>query len=191
VRVRLYDLLDNTDFVEGHDISSLEAYIDKEAVLASDNDLADGTTDDDGRFVIDAPPGAFLAVAARVECSAGFAGFDEETGVLDLSTLILPSFDSGLRFSIPTFVLACATPPDVGEDGNSEECPPFEPELPEVTCDAASCTAAGGACEDGACVITCSVATCTATGGTCFLGDCVQLPTCNEVTCAEAGGRRR
>ncbi len=44
VRVRLYDLLDNTDFVEGHDISSLEAYIDKQAALESDNDLADGMT---------------------------------------------------------------------------------------------------------------------------------------------------
>src|SRR5690349_16176231 len=38
VTVKLFDLLDNTDFVEGSDIRSLEAYIDKEAVLASDND---------------------------------------------------------------------------------------------------------------------------------------------------------
>ena len=188
VRVRLYDLLDNTDFVEGHDITSLEAYIDKQAVLESDNDLADATTDGEGRFAIEAPPGAFLAVATHVECSAGFAGFDEETGVLDLSTLITPSFDDGLRFAIPTFVLACATAPEVGEDGNTEECPPFEPELPEVACDATSCVEAGGRCEDDACVFACSVATCAESGGSCFFGECVQPRTCDEAACAEAGG---
>jgi hypothetical protein len=188
VRVRLYDLLDNTDFVEGHDITSLEAYIDKEAVFESDNDLADATTDEEGRFVIEAPPGAFLAVAVHVQCSAGFAGFDEETGVLDLSTLITPSFDNGLEFEIPEFVLACATPPEVGEDGNTDECPPFEPELPEVTCDATSCEEAGGSCEDDECVFSCAVATCDETGGSCVLGECVQPVTCNAEACADAGG---
>jgi hypothetical protein len=188
VRVRLYDLLDNTDFVEGHDIGSLEAYIDKQAVLESDNDLAEATTDDDGDFLIEAPPGAFLAVASHVACSAGFAGFDEETGVLDLGTLITPTFDNGLRFSIPTFVLACATPPEVGEDGNTEECPPFEPELPEVTCDAASCSEAGGTCQEDACIFTCAVATCTESGGSCIDGECIQPPSCDEAQCAEAGG---
>jgi hypothetical protein len=188
VRVRLYDLLDNTDFVEGHDISSLEAYIDKQAVLESDNDLAEATTGDDGCFRIEAPPGAFLAVAVHAECSAGFAGFDEETGVLDLSTLITPSFDDGLEFDIPDFVVACATPPEVGPDGNTDECPPFEPELPEPSCDETLCVAAGGTCDGAACVVTCSMTACAETGGTCVLGSCVQPETCDEDACAAAGG---
>ena len=44
VTVRLYDLLDNTDFVGGSDIAALEAYIDREAVLASNNDVASTVT---------------------------------------------------------------------------------------------------------------------------------------------------
>lgn len=188
VRVRIYDLLDNTHFVEGHDISSLEAYIDRAAILESDNDLADAVTDDDGHFLIDdVPPSAFLAVAFHASCSAGFAGFDEETGILDLSTLITPDFDNGLRFEIPGFVLACATEPEVGPDGNTDECPPFEPEVPDVTCDADTCAAAGGECDGDACVVTCTEASCAATGGTCEAGECVP-PACNEGACTDAGG---
>ena len=93
VTVRLYDLLDNTDFVEGSDIESLEAYIDREAVLASGNDVASAVTDEQGRITFDVLPSAFLAVATKDTCSAGFAGFDEETGVLNLDTLIKPRLD--------------------------------------------------------------------------------------------------
>src|SRR5687768_1652050 len=42
--IRLYNLLENTDFVEGGDLTSLEAYIDKEAVLASNNSVATAQT---------------------------------------------------------------------------------------------------------------------------------------------------
>jgi hypothetical protein len=156
VTVRLYSLLDNTSFVEGSDLGSLEAYIDREAVLASDNDVGSAVTDASGRVEFDVLPSAFLAVATKDTCSAGFAGFDEETGVLNLDTLIKPRFKDGLSFSIPTFALACAEPPPVvGPEGNNEEeAPPFVPEVPEVTCDTAFCEAAGGECDGEACVIT-------------------------------------
>ena len=167
VTVRLYDLLDNTDFVEGSDIAALEAYIDREAVLASDNDLASVVTRADGSFSFDVRASAFLAVATKDTCSAGFAGFDEATGVLSLDTLIKPHFDKGLDFSIPTFVIACAAPPEVGPDGNTKEAPPFEPEPPPLpTCDAETCGAAGGHCDAEACVITCPADTCAMSGGT-------------------------
>src|SRR6187549_1186363 len=42
--VRLYGLLDNTSFVEGGDVESASAYIDREAVLASNNTLGTGQT---------------------------------------------------------------------------------------------------------------------------------------------------
>jgi hypothetical protein len=188
VRVRIYDLLDNTHFVEGSDIGSAEAYIDREAVLESDNDVGDARTGEDGRFVIeDVTPSAFLAVATHEACAAGFAGFDDETGVLNLDTLITPSFDDGLRFPIPGFVLACATAPEVGPDGNSEEAPPVDPELPIVTCDEDSCAAAGGACEGEACVLTCTAASCGASGGSCVDGECV-LPACDSSACGDLGG---
>ncbi len=151
--VRLYSLLDNTDFVEGSDITSAEAYIDREAVLASGNWLATGETGDDGRFEMDAIPQAFLAVAVKDGCSAGFAGFDEETGVLNVDTLITPNLEDGLNFEIEAFVLACASPPEVGPDGNSADAPPFEPPPNVVTCDAATCEAAGGSCDADTCVI--------------------------------------
>ena len=65
-RVRIYDLLDNTHFVEGSDIASAEAYIDRAAVLESDNDVGSARTGDDGRFVIEeVTPSAFLAVATQ------------------------------------------------------------------------------------------------------------------------------
>src|SRR5690349_13433958 len=53
VTVRLYDLTDNQDFVVGHDVSSAEAYIDKDAVLGSDNFVASADTGDDGSFRIE------------------------------------------------------------------------------------------------------------------------------------------
>jgi hypothetical protein len=65
VTVRLYDLLDNSDFVEGSDITALEAYIDREAVLASDNDVASGVTEADGGFRFEVRASAFLAVAIK------------------------------------------------------------------------------------------------------------------------------
>jgi len=187
-RVRIYDLLDNTHFVEGSDIASAEAYIDRAAVLESDNDVGSARTGDDGRFVIEeVTPSAFLAVATQGGCAAGFAGFDEETGILNLDTLITPVLDDGLSFPIPGFVLACATAPDVGPDGNSEEAPPVEPELPIVTCDSDSCTAVGGTCEEETCVLTCTAASCSAGGGSCVDGACVP-PACDASACAAAGG---
>jgi len=189
VTVRLYDLLDNTDFVEGSDITELEAYIDREAVLASDNDVASALTEADGSFTFEVRASAFLAVATKDGCSASFAGFDEETGVLNLDTLITPRFEDGIGFSIPTFVVACAEPPEVGPDGNSEEAPPFEPEPPAPpTCDAEMCGAAGGHCEAEACVITCPAETCTLSGGSCVEGECIVPPACDATACAAAGG---
>jgi hypothetical protein len=188
--VRLYNLLDNTDFVEGSDLGSLEAYIDREAVLASDNDVGSAVTDAQGRVTFEVLPSAFLAVATSATCSAGFAGFEEETGVLNLDTLIKPRLKDGLSFSIPTFVLACQTPPEVvGPVGNTEECPPFEPEPPPPpTCDVAMCTAAGGECDGEACVITCAPEMCEQSGGSCVDGECVVPPSCDATACAEAGG---
>ncbi|HMI90212.1 MAG TPA: hypothetical protein VK509_02560, partial [Polyangiales bacterium] len=112
------------------------------------------------------------------------------TGVLSLSTLIKPSFKNGLSFSVPEFVLACAEPPaEVAPEGNTEECPPFEPEPPPPpTCDSAMCVAAGGHCEGQACVITCAVASCEESGGSCVEGECVVPPTCNVSACSSAGG---
>lgn len=187
--VRLYSLLDNTDFVTGGNLGSLEAYIDREAVLGSDNDVRSGVTKADGRFSFKTLPSAFLAVATQATCSAGFAGFDEQTGVLNLSTLIKPSFKNGLTFSIPTFVLACAEPPDVGPDGNSDASPPFEPDPPPPpSCDSAMCMAAGGSCKDDACVITCVAESCTQSGGSCVAGACVVPPKCDATACVAAGG---
>jgi hypothetical protein len=185
--VRLYNLLDNTDFVEGSDISSAEAYIDREAVLASTNTVDTTQTGDDGRFVFDGlAPTAFLAVATSEACTAGFAGFDEETGVLNVDTLITPHFDNGLSFEIPAFVVACATAPDVGPDGNSSEAPVYEPPG-SIPCDAATCMAAGGTCAGGACQISCSRASCAESGGTCVAGECT-LPACDAAACGNAGG---
>src|SRR4051812_14218579 len=111
--VRLYGLLENTDFVEGGDVRSSRAYIDREAVLVSGNTLATGETEADGRFKLSAIPNAFLAVVAKEDCSPGFAGFDEATGVLSLDTLISPNLSGGLNFELPTFKVTCATPPEV------------------------------------------------------------------------------
>jgi len=150
--VRLYGLLDNTEFVEGHDVRSGRAYIDREAVLASGNTLATGETDVDGSFKLSAIPNAFLAVVAKEDCSPAFAGFDEATGVLSVDTLISPNFSGGLNFEIPAFKVTCATPPEVNEQGNADDAPAFEPPPSVVSCDAASCQAAGGTCSGETCV---------------------------------------
>ncbi len=185
--VRLYSLLGNTDFVEGSDISSAEAYIDREAVLASSNWLATAQTGSDGRFEMGAIPQAFLAVAVKEGCSAGFAGFDEETGVLNVDTLITPNLEDGLNFEVDGFVLACATPPEVGPDGNGPDAPPFDPPLNAVTCDVETCTAAGGNCENESCVLACVAEVCAAAGGTCTDGVCA-MDACDEAACAATGG---
>src|SRR5690349_7882118 len=52
--VRLFDLLDNTAFVEGGDVASATAYIDREAVLGSTHSVAEGTTGDDGQVALEA-----------------------------------------------------------------------------------------------------------------------------------------
>lgn len=189
--VRLFALLDNTDFVEDTDVGSLEALIDKEAVLASDNDLRSAVTKADGKFSFKALPNAFLAVAIHENCSAGFAGFEEETGVLNAGTLIKPSFKNGLSFSVPTFELACADPPPVVEPevGNTPECPPFEPEPPPPpVCTADSCPGAFGHCVEGSCVITCTQESCGESGGSCTAGECVVPPKCDATACGHAGG---
>jgi hypothetical protein len=176
--VRLYNLLDNTQFVEGSDITSAEAYIDREAVLASSNTMKTAQTGDDGRFRMGAIPTAFLAVATKEGCTAGFAGFDEDTGVLNVDTLIKP--DLGEGFLIPTFVLACATAP-------SGEAPTFEPPGAVVACDEQSCATAGGSCAGDTCVLTCSADACAAAGGTCMAGVCT-MASCDATACAAAGG---
>jgi uncharacterized protein YfaP (DUF2135 family) len=184
--VRLYDLAQNRNFVTGSDINAAQAYVDKDAVFASTNVVTSAQTAADGTFRITGVfPSAFFAVASREDCSAGFAGFDEETGILNVNTLITP--DLGLDFAVPTFELACATPPEVGPDGNSPDAPPFEPPAPDVVCDADTCAAAGGDCEEGACVVACAPARCLESGGLCVDGACV-LPACNAATCAELGG---
>jgi hypothetical protein len=81
VSVRLYGLLDNTHFVEGSDIQSAQAYINRDAVLASSNTVASGETGADGRFELSAIPNAFLAAVVKDGCSPAFAGFDDATGV--------------------------------------------------------------------------------------------------------------
>jgi hypothetical protein len=144
--VRLYGLLDNTDFVEGGDIRSAEAYIDREAVLASRDTVATGETDADGRFELGAIPNAFLAVAVKDGCSPSFAGFDEATGVLNFNTLLTPTISGGVDFDIPSFAVACATPPEVSEDGSGPDAPAFDPPVATVSCDTVSCEAAGGTC---------------------------------------------
>ncbi|HEU4407184.1 MAG TPA: hypothetical protein VFS43_18080 [Polyangiaceae bacterium] len=189
--VKLYSLLENTNFVEGSDIRSAEAYIDRERVLASNNTVATATTGADGRFKMKTLPSAFLAVVTKEGCSAGFAGFDEETGVLNVDTLITPNFEGSVNFEIPTLVIACAAPPPVvdPDEGNTPDAPPYDPPVtPPPACDAAACAAAGGACQGPTCVITCVPADCTAAGGTCTGGVCV-APGCVPATCQAAGGQ--
>lgn len=184
--VLLYDLVANTDFVEGGDVRAQEAYIDREAILGADGALDTATTGEDGTFTFDGVfPSALLAVATKTGCTAGFAGFDEETGVLSLETLIKP--DADLNFAVPTFVLACATAPEVGPDGNTPDAPAFDPPTTPPACDDATCAAAGGACDAGACVLTCQETTCSAGGGTCENGVCV-VAACGA-ECVDAGGR--
>jgi hypothetical protein len=185
--VRLYTLLDNTHFVEGGDVRSGRAYIDRAAVLASVNSVSAGETGPDGRFHLGAIPNAFLAVVTKAGCSAGFAGFDEQTGVLNADTLITPSIGDALKFEIPGFVIACATPPAVGPEGNSPAAPAFEPPPANVTCDPSQCGAAGGTCEGSTCALKCDAAKCTAAGGTCTAGRCA-TPTCDVNGCQTAGG---
>ncbi len=187
VTVDLFHLIANTGFVEGGNIEAGEAYIDRKAILASDNAARTTKTGADGKFKIDGVfPDAFLAVARKKGCTSDFAGFDENTGVLSLDTLITP--DGGLDFAVPTFILACETPPaNVGPDGNTDEAAPFEPPTDPAMCDADICTAAGGSCVESDCVFTCQEASCNACGGTCESGACV-LPSCDATACGAAGG---
>jgi hypothetical protein len=187
-RVKIFGLLEHTDFVEGGDAMSGQAYIDKAAIIASDGERDSANTDDDGNFEIkNIAPGAFLALAEKDGCTAGFAGFDPETGILSTDTLITPSFAHGIDFDVPEFTIACATPPEVGPDGNSDDAPPYVPPDPVITCDATTCSAAGGSCDGDACTITCSAESCAASGGTCEGGACV-LPVCSASTCEADGG---
>jgi hypothetical protein len=152
VTVRLYGLLENTEFVQGGDVWSATAYIDRDAVLASSNTVARGETGADGRFELSAIPNAFLAAVVKDGCSPAFAGFDDATGVLNVNTLLTPNFSDGLNFVIPDFVVACATPPEVNDEGNSADAPAYEPPPATVSCDPAICQAAGGTCTADTCV---------------------------------------
>jgi hypothetical protein len=185
--VRLYGLLDNTDFVEGSDVRSASAYINRDAILASSNTVASGETAADGRFKLSAIPNAFLAAVVKDGCSPAFAGFDEATGVLNVNTLLTPNISGGLNFVIPDFVVACATPPEVSDEGNGPDAPPYEPPPATVTCDPTSCEAAGGTCTGDTCVSTCVAESCQAAGGTCVAGACA-TPACDATACAAEGG---
>ncbi|MEO8178616.1 MAG: hypothetical protein ABI895_07275 [Deltaproteobacteria bacterium] len=185
--VRLYGLLENTNFVEGGDVYSAQAYIDRDAVLASNNTLTQGETKEDGSFKLSAIPNAFFAVVLKDTCSPGFAGFDDETGVLNVDTLITPNLRGGLNFEIPRFKVTCATPPDVSDEGNASDAPVFDPPPATVSCDAAACGASGGTCVEDTCVATCVAASCAAAGGSCVGGACV-APTCDPSACQAAGG---
>jgi hypothetical protein len=187
VSVRLYGLLENTDFVEGGDVESASAYINRDAVLASSNTVTTGETAGDGRFELRAIPNAFLAAVVKDGCSPAFAGFDEATGVLNVNTLLTPNFNDGLNFVIPDFVVACATPPVVNDEGNGPDAPPYEPPPATVTCDPTSCEAAGGTCTADTCVSTCVAESCQAAGGTCVAGACA-TPACDAAACAAEGG---
>jgi hypothetical protein len=187
VTIRLFALSDNTNFVEGSNIRSAEAYIDREAVLASRDTVATGETNAEGRFKLGAIPNAFLAVAVKDTCSPSFAGFDEATGVLNFNTLLTPNFSGGLNFEIPTFAVTCADPPEVSDEGNGPDAPPFEPPPATVTCDPVSCQAALGTCTGDTCVSTCIAETCADAGGSCVAGACV-TPTCNAAACQAQGG---
>jgi hypothetical protein len=187
VTVRLFGLLDNTNFVEGSDIQSARAYIDREAVLASRDTVATGETGADGRFELAAIPNAFLAVAVKDGCSPSFAGFDDATGVLNVNTLLTPNFSGGLNFEIPNFAVACATPPEVSEDGNGPDAPAFDPPPVVVACDPVSCQAAEGTCVADTCVSTCNAQACVDAGGSCVDGACV-TPACSAPACAAEGG---
>jgi hypothetical protein len=189
--VRLYALTDNTNFVKGGDITSAEAYIDKEAVLASDNAVSSGDTDAEGRFKLGIIPNAFFAVVKKEGCSAGMLGFNQDTGVLNVDTLIKPKIDGAVKFDLPNFTIACADPPPkVEAEGNTPESPKIEPPPPApVTCDAEQCAASGGKCEGNACHVTCDVAACTSTGGTCVDGACKPpAAACDAAKCTAAGG---
>ena len=189
-RVKLFGLLEHTDFVEGGDVMSGEAYIDKAAIIGADGERDSVRTDGDGEFEItNIAPGAFLALAQKDGCTAGFAGFDAESGILSADTLIAPSFADGLEFDVPAFTIACASAPEVGPTGNSDDAPPFVPPDPVIVCDAAMCAAAGGSCDGDACTITCNADSCAASGGTCTDGACT-LTSCSAVAadCAAAGG---
>jgi hypothetical protein len=102
--------------------------------------------------------------------------------------LLTPDLTSGFDFDVPGFTLACAAPPEVGPDGNSADAPPFELPPPTITCDAATCTAAGGKCDGDRCSITCDAARCTGAGGTCTNGVCT-MTTCDATKCTAQGGK--
>ncbi len=187
VTVRLYGLLGNTEFVEGGDIESASAYINRDAVLASNNTITSGETGADGSFELSAIPNAFLAVVSKEGCSPAFAGFDDATGVLNVNTLLTPNFSNGVNFVIPEFVVACATAPEVSQEGNAADAPAYEPPVATVTCDPTSCQAAGGTCTADTCVSTCVAESCQSAGGTCVAGACT-TPACDATACAAEGG---
>lgn len=154
-QVKLFDLLQNKNFVIGGEIESAEGLIDPEKVANSDNTIATATTGSDGKFAIeDVTIGAFLATASGENCSVDFQGFDAETGVLNKDTLLKPSLDKGgLVFEIPRFTITCADPPEnVNEDGSAEGTVEPEPQ-PEPTCDADDCTTLGGFCVGAVCTM--------------------------------------
>ncbi len=152
--VKLYGLSENTDFVEGGDPASAEAYIIPEKIVASNNTKATAITGADGTFVMeDVTLDAFLATATKENCSVDFLGFKEDSGILNLDSLLKPDLESGSTdFNLDNFIITCATPPaEPNPEDNTEPYEPPEPDPP--SCDEATCTAAGGTCVDGACEV--------------------------------------
>jgi hypothetical protein len=192
--IKLFDLTANTDFVSGGDINSAEGQIDPAKVANSDNTVATATTGADGTFTMsDVSASAFLATASKENCTVDFQGFDDETGVLNQDTLLIPTVDEGgLAFEIPQFTIACADPPEnVKEDGSAEGTEEPEPQ-PEPSCDETECAALNGFCADTVCIVpVCSETVACEGEAICVNGgtaeaECV-LPACSETMVCEDG----
>ncbi|RJO67226.1 MAG: hypothetical protein C4523_10065 [Myxococcales bacterium] len=154
--VKIFKLSENSDFVEGGDVNSQEAQIDPNKVATSTNTAAQGTTGADGKATIeDVTIDGFLATASKDGCTVDVVGFDAETGVLSLDTLIMPDIESGSTDINLDFVITCADPPaeeDLNEDGANTDAEPYTPPEPDPpACDQEACTAAGGTCESDTC----------------------------------------
>ena len=86
--------------MEGSDINSASAYIDREVVLASNNALGTAETGADGRFRLSGIPECVPRSGGQGDCSPGF-GASTRRRVLNVNTALAPSFSGGLNFEIP------------------------------------------------------------------------------------------
>ena len=204
VTVRLFKLTENTDFVVGGDYESGEGLIDPAKVANSTNSAADATTGADGKFEIsDVTVDAFLATATKDNCTVDIQGFDKESGVLSLDTLLKPDFESlSLAFTVD-FKISCADPPkNVKADGSAQDVDPVEPPAPDPQCSEDACVAAGGTCENDECKLPpyCSAdvdcetilgmtgSTCENPGTDTAACNPPPVPDCDDTECADAGG---